>query len=146
MAPALADRPVPDDSAIHLGGDPHSLGERVPRGFLSLAPLDPNPKIANRRLFRGGFQKSSGRPALAQWLTDPANPLPARVMANRVWHHLFGAGIARSVDNLGLLGERPSIPSCSITWRWRLQRLDWSVKALIREIVLSRTYALAAAH
>ena len=146
MAPALADRPVPGDSAIHLGGDPHSLGERVPRGFLSLAPLDPNPKIANRRLFRGGFQKSSGRRELAQWLTDPANPLPARVMANRVWHHLFGAGIARSVDNLGLLGERPSHPELLDYLALRLQRLDWSVKALIREIVLSRTYALAAAH
>ncbi len=146
MAPALADRPVPSDAAIRLGGAPHSLGEKVPRGFLSLAPLDPNPKIANRRLFGIGFQKSSGRLELAQWLTDPGNPLPARVMANRIWHHLFGAGIARSVDNLGLLGERPSHPQVLDYLALRLQRLDWSVKGLIREIVHSRTYALAAAH
>ncbi len=146
IAPALADRPVPSDAAIRLGGAPHSLGERVPRGFLSLAPLDPNPKIANRRLFGIGFQKSSGRLELAQWLTDPGNPLPARAMANRVWHHLFGAGIARSVDNLGLLGERPSHPQLLDYLALRLQRLDWSVKGLIREIALSRTYGLAAAH
>ena len=146
MALALSDRPVPSDAAIRLGGDAHSLGERVPRGFLSLAPLDPRPKIANRRLIGFGFQKSSGRLELAQWLTDPANPLPARVMANRVWHHLFGAGIARSVDNLGLLGERPSHPALLDYLALRLQRQGWSVKGLIREIVLSRTYGLAAAH
>ena len=146
MALALRDRPVPRDAAIRLGGDVHSLGERVPRGFLSLAPLDPRPKIANRRLIGFGFQKSSGRLELAQWLTDPANPLPARAMANRVWHHLFGAGIARSVDNLGLLGERPSHPALLDYLALRLQRQGWSVKGLIREIVLSRTYGLAAAH
>ena len=67
-------------------------------------------------------------------------------MANRVWHHLFGAGIARSVDNLGLLGERPSHPALLDYLALRLQRQGWSVKGLIREIVLSRTYGLAAAH
>lgn len=141
---AMADRPVPTDAALRLGGDPHNPGERVPRGFLSLLPLPADPKIANRRLIGFGFQKSSGRLELAEWLTDPANPLPARVMANRIWHHLFGAGLVRTVDNFGLLGERPSHPELLDFLAVRFREEDWSIKALIREIVLSRTYRLAA--
>ncbi len=146
MALALAEEPEPENARICLGGNPHSLGDEIPRGFLSLVPLDPNPKIANRRLLGIGFQKSSGRIELARWLTDPANPLTAQVMANRIWHHLFSAGIVASVDNFGLLGERPSHPELLDHLALRLQRLDWSVKSLIREIVLSRTYRLAASH
>ena len=146
MALALADEPEPQNAHISLGGNPHSLGAEVARGFLSLVPLPATAKIANRRLIGIGFQKSSGRLELAQWLTDSDNPLTARVIANRVWHHLFGRGIVGSVDNFGLLGERPSHPELLDYLALRLQRLDWSVKALIREIVLSRTYALAAEH
>lgn len=146
MALALADEPEPENARIRLGGNPRSLGDEIPRGFLSLVPLDPNPKIANRRLIGIGFQKSSGRHELARWLTEPDNPLTARVMANRIWHHLFGAGIVASVDNFGLLGERPSHPELLDHLALRLQELDWSVKSLIREIVLSRTYGLAASH
>ena len=146
VALALADEPEPQDARICLGGNPHSLGAEVPRGFLSLAPLSANPKIANRRLIGIGFQKSSGRLELARWLTDPKNPLTARVIANRIWHHLFGRGIVSSVDNFGLLGERPSHPELLDWLAVRLQELDWSPKALIREIVLSRTYGLAAGH
>ena len=143
---ALADEPEPGDTHIRLAGNPHSLGEEVPRGFLSLVPLDPQPKIANRRQIGIGFQKSSGRLELAGWLTDPGNPLTARVMANRIWHHLFGRGIVSSVDNFGLLGDRPTHPELLDYLAVRLQRGGWSVKALIREIVLSRTYGLSAAH
>ena len=146
MAIALADQPEPEDTHIRLAGNPHSLGDRVPRGFLSLVPLDATPKIANRRLMGFGFQKSSGRLELAEWLTDPGNPLTARVMANRVWHHLFGTGLVASVDNFGLLGDRPTHPELLDYLALRLQALDWSVKGLIREIVLSRTYGLSAGH
>ncbi len=143
---ALSDDPEPQDASVCLGGNPRNLGESVPRGFLSLVPVDSTPKIANRRLIGVGFQKSSGRLELAEWLADPGNPLTPRVMANRIWHHLFGAGIVASVDNFGLLGERPTHPELLDYLAIRLQRLDWSVKALIREIVLSRTYALASSH
>ncbi len=143
---ALADEPEPRGTHLRLGGNPHSLGEEVPRGFLSLVPLPADPKIANRRLIGIGFQKSSGRLELARWLTDSGNPLTARVIANRIWHHLFGRGIVASVDNFGLLGERPSHPQLLDYLAVRLQALDWSIKALIREIVLSRTYGLAAGH
>ncbi len=146
MALALADQPIPANARIHLGGSPQSLGHEAPRGFLSLVPLDPHAKIANRRPIGIGVQKSSGRLELAQWLADPGNPLPARVMANRIWHHLFGVGIVASVDNVGLLGERPSHPELLDYLANRLRQLDWSVKGLIREIVLSRAYGLAASH
>lgn len=146
MAIALADHPEPEDTNIRLAGNPHSLGDRVPRGFLSLVPLDSTPKIANRRLIGIGFQKSSGRLELANWLTDPGNPLTARVMANRIWHHLFGTGLVASVDNFGILGARPTHPELLDYLALRLQALDWSVKGLIREIVLSRTYGLSGGH
>ena len=146
MALALADDPDPADARICLAGNPHSLGEEVRRGFLSLVPLDPSPKIANRRLFGIGYQKSSGRLELADWLADSRNPLPARVMANRVWHHLFGRGIVASADNFGILGDRPSHPELLDYLAVRLQRQEWSLKALIREIVLSATYRLSASH
>ncbi len=146
MALALSDVPIPANARICVGGSPHSLGDEVQRGFVSLVPLDARPKIANRRLFGLGFQKSSGRLELADWLVDPGNPLPARVMANRVWHHLFGRGIVPSVDNFGILGERPSHPGLLDYLALRLQREGWSVKRLVREIVLSATYRLSAAH
>ena len=146
MAVALEDDPEPEDARICLAGNPHSLGDSVPRGFLSLVPLDATPKIANRRLIGFGFQKSSGRLELADWLTHPDNPLTARVMANRVWHHLFGTGLVASVDNLGVLGDRPTHPGLLDHLANRLHALGWSVKGLVREIVLSRTYGLAADH
>ena len=146
VALATGDVPGPEDTRIRLAGNPHSLGDVVPRGFLSLVPLDPNPKIANRRLIGIGFQKSSGRLELAAWLTDSGNPLTARVMANRIWHHLFGRGIVASVDNFGLLGDRPTHPDLLDYLALRLQRSGWSVKDLIRAIVLSSTYGLSADH
>ena len=145
-AVALADDPEPEDASVCLGGNPRNLGDRVRRGFLSLVPLEANPKIANRRLIGTGFQKSSGRLELAGWLADAGNPLPARVMANRVWQHLFGAGIVATVDNFGLLGGRPTHPELLDYLALRLQQGGWSVKALVREIVLSRTYGLESSH
>ena len=146
VALTLADDPEPEDARICLGGNPRSLGEEVPRGFLSIVPAQGPTKIANRRLIGTGFQKSSGRLELAGWLFDPGNPLPARVMANRVWQHLFGRGIVASVDNFGTLGERPTHPALLDYLALRLRRQDWSVKALVREIVLSSAYGLSAAH
>ena len=107
---ALEDRDVPEPSPIHIQGNPHVTGVEVPRGFLAVATKTPPQPFANRRDFRGAYVKSSGRLELAQWLTEPSNPLTARVMVNRVWAHLFGAGLVRSVDNFGLRGEKPSHP------------------------------------
>ena len=67
-------------------------------------------------------------------------PLAARVMANRVWHHLFGSGIVRTTSNFGRTGAKPSNPKLLEYLAWRLVHQQWSTKKLIREIVLSETY------
>src|SRR6185503_12304010 len=85
----------------------------------------------------------SGRRELAEWVASPENPLTARVMANRVWHHLFGRGLVPSVDNFGAMGERPSHPALLDYLAARFVAQGWSVKTLIREIVLSHAYQLA---
>ncbi len=146
MALALADRAIPENARINLAGNPHMLGDEAPRAFLSLIKTDKPVKFAHRRLIEFGFQKSSGRLELANWLTDPENPLTARVMVNRIWHHLFGAGLVRSVDNFGLRGDLPSHPKLLDYLASRFVELNWSVKGVIREIALSRTYQLAAGH
>jgi hypothetical protein len=86
---------------------------------------------------------SSGRLELARWIVDPANPLTSRVMANRVWHWLIGVGLVRTVDNFGTTGETPSHPELLDHLAVQFVQQGWSVKKLIREIVLSRTYRLS---
>lgn len=122
------------DGHIHLRGSAHHLGDTVPRGFLEVVPVSGIPPIP---------AGESGRLELADWLTSPQNPLPARVMANRVWHWLFGAGIVRTTDNFGTTGEPPSHPELLDYLASRFVAEHWSVKRLIREIVLSRTYRLS---
>lgn len=85
-------------------------------------------------------KQQSGRLEFAQWLTRPEHPLTARVMANRVWRHLFGAGIVRTPDNFGFTGERPTHPELLDHLALKFVDGGWSVKALVREIVLSRAY------
>src|SRR5262249_57960434 len=87
--------------------------------------------------------KESGRRELAAWLASPDNPLTARVMVNRIWHHLFGAGLVRTVDNFGTVGERPSHPELLDYLALRFVRDGWSVKKMIRLLVLSRAYQMS---
>ena len=145
MAIATGDRDEPENCRINIRGDPHTLGEEVPRGFLSLVSAEPA-RFADRRELGGVYVKSSGRLELANWLVDPGNPLTARVMVNRIWHHLFGAGLVGSVDNLGRRGESPSHPALLDYLAARFMERDWSIKRLIREIVLTKTYQQASHH
>jgi len=137
MAMAVEDREQPADWYICVRGEPHKHGRKVPRGFLSVLPnhgkIDVN-------------AKQSGRLELARWIADERNPLTARVAVNRAWHHLFGAGIVRSVDNFGKLGERPSHPELLDRLAVDFAADGWSVKRLIRRIVLSRTYQMSSLH
>jgi hypothetical protein len=64
-------------------------------------------------------------------------------MVNRVWHWLFGAGLVRTTDNFGTTGEAPSHPELLDYLTVRFIEDDWSVKKLVRELVLSHTYQLA---
>jgi hypothetical protein len=75
-------------------------------------------------------------------LASPANPLTARVMVNRVWLHLFGRGLVPTPDNFGAAGARPSHPELLDTLAVDFMEDGWSIKRLIRRIVLSRAYGL----
>jgi hypothetical protein len=86
---------------------------------------------------------TSGRLELARWIADPDHPLTARVMVNRVWTHLFGAGLVETVDDFGRSGAAPSHRELLDYLATRFVEEGWSVKALIRAIVSSRTYQQA---
>ncbi|GIT31362.1 MAG: hypothetical protein Ct9H300mP1_34080 [Planctomycetaceae bacterium] len=122
------------DVKVHLRGDPQTLGDVVRRGVPAVLRGPPAPRIA---------EKTSGRLALARWLTDPRHPLTARVLVNRVWRWHFGRGLVVSTDNFGLLGEPPTHPGLLDWLSVRLIRDGWSIKRLHRLIVLSRTYGLS---
>lgn len=119
--------------AIHIRGSHLSLGKEVPRGFIEVmqSPDAPAPAFPRER---------SGRLELARWLTDPAHPVTARVIVNRVWTWHFGRGIVGTPDNFGLLGDAPSHPEL-LDWlaRW-LPANGWSLKDLHRLILTSRAY------
>jgi len=117
------------DSQLYERGEIAHPVKAVPRGF---------PRVIE---VKGTVShKESGRLELAQWLTSRENPLTARVMANRVWKHLLGAGLVRTVDNFGFSGERPSHPELLDYLAVKFMDGGWSVKSLIKEIVMSKTY------
>jgi hypothetical protein len=89
---------------------------------------------------------SSGRLELARWLTRPDHPLTARVMVNRVWQQHFGKGIVATPSNFGLRGEPPTHPELLDWLAARFVANGWSIKALHRDILLSKTYQLASSY
>jgi hypothetical protein len=134
MIPCDVDKPA--DESVRLSGQFDRLGDKVPRGFLSVIDGAPA-KIP---------EGQSGRIELARWLTDidsGAGQLAARVLANRVWHHAVGRGLVRTVDNFGRTGEAASHPELLDYLARELIDSGWSLKHLVRQIVLSRTFALS---
>ncbi len=106
--------------------------------------------VAHRRLMTaldGGrplqTSERSGRLELADRVLADDNPFPSRVAVNRVWQQLFGRGIVPSSDNFGVLGEAPSHPELLDYLADEFRRDGWSLKRLVRRMVLSRTYRLA---
>ncbi len=91
-------------------------------------------------------KESSGRLELAKWLTDPKHPLTARVMVNRVWRWHFGQGLVRTVDNFGLLAEKPLHPELLDFLATEFVKSGWSVKAMHRQIMLSASYQQSSTH
>jgi hypothetical protein len=115
---------------VHIRGNAETLGEEVPRHFLSiLAPGEPRP-----------FTSGSGRRELAECITSPDNPLTARVIVNRVWKEHFGCGLVATPSNFGRLGEPPSHPELLDYVAKRFIDSGWSFKWLHRAILLSATY------
>ena len=141
QAMGVRDKPKPINVKIHVNGDISKLGPVVPRGFLTAYQTVSS---ANKfSLSEKITAKASGRLQLARWLTDPDHPQTARVAVNRIWQHLFGQGIVRTVDDFGVYGARPSHPELLDHLANRFVANGWSVKRLIRTIVLSRTYQLS---
>jgi hypothetical protein len=134
VALGIRDARTVGDTEIRIRGEAEKLGPVVPRGFLSVLEVHGAARInANQ----------SGRLELAQWLTSRHNPLTPRVMVNRVWQHLFGQGLVRSVDNFGVTGDLPSHPELLDHLAARFIKDGWSVKRLVRALVLSRAYQLS---
>ena len=124
----------PGNSPLYIRGEIDDPGPLVPRGFLTVLTPGSPPAIS---------ASQSGRRELADWLASKSNPLTARVMVNRVWLNLFGEGLVRTPDNFGSTGEKPTHPALLDLLATQFMRDGWSVKALVRSIVLSRTYQLA---
>ncbi len=89
--------------------------------------------------------ESERRLALAKWIGSRDNPLTARVIVNRVWHHHFGTGIVSTPSDLGKNGAAPSHPELLDWLAWNFMRNDWSLKWLHREILNSATYQQSSA-
>jgi hypothetical protein len=135
FAMAVRDRAEPADLAVRIRGDVDSLGNMVPRGFLSVVQTKAASTVRQTQ--------QSGRLELARWIAARDNPLTARVAVNRIWQHLFGRGLVDSVDNFGTTGDKPSHPELLDYLATRFVDGGWSVKRTIRDIVLSRTYQLS---
>jgi cytochrome c553 len=116
---------------IHLRGSHLTLGAEVPRGIPAVLELDGPVAIP---------EEASGRLQLAEWLTDPRNPLTARVIANRVWRWHFGRGLVASVDNFGTTGESPTHPALLDWLAVELIESGWSLNHLHRLMLTSRAW------
>ncbi len=117
------------DAHVYLRGQWKTPGPKVARGVPRILASEPL-----------AIASGSGRRELAEWVTQPRNPLTARVLVNRLWQHHFGAGLVRTSTNFGLRGERPSHPELLDHLAAELIRSGWSVKSLQRAMVLSEAY------
>ena len=118
------------DANILFGGEIEKPAQEVPRGFVRiLGNLNFNPKGNN-----------SGRLELAKAMTSKNNPLTARVMVNRIWMHLIGKPLVETPSNFGFNGMKPSNQKLLDHLAVRFMQHDWSIKDMIREIMMSDTY------
>ena len=129
-AMVLLDNQKPHNAQIFRRGNPRSRGATVPRQFLGLLS----------RGERKPFTNGSGRLELARAIADPQNPLTARVMVNRVWQRLFGSGLVSTPSDFGTSAEPPTHPKLLDYLAAGFVQSDWSLKHLIRSVVISSTY------
>ncbi|GAB5441853.1 MAG: DUF1549 domain-containing protein [Fuerstiella sp.] len=147
LALAAAEAEAIRDCEICIRGEHRNTGDVVPRGFLQVvSEAQPDFPV-----------DESGRRELAEWIADASNPLTGRVIVNRVWAHLFGEGIVRSVDNFGALGQRPTHPELLDHLAARFVTpaggttpaghagFGWSIRKLIRELVMTEAYVRSTA-
>lgn len=125
---------IPQD--VFIRGNSGRRGERAPRRFLSILSSAETPEFPN----------GSGRLDLARAITDPKNPLTARVIVNRVWAWHFGEGLVRTVSDFGIQGDTPSHPEL-LDWlaQWFVEN-GWSLKKLHRLILTSQAWQRSSTH
>tara|TARA_R110002072_G_scaffold173600_2_gene328339 strand:+ start:123330 stop:125855 length:2526 start_codon:yes stop_codon:yes gene_type:complete len=130
----VRDREKVVDVPVLKRGEIDQPGDVVPRAF---------PTVFGLRQANALSKDASGRLEFAQWLTDPQHPLTSRVMVNRIWKHVFGEGLVATVDDFGSTGQLPSHPELLDFLALRFVENEWSIKSMVRELVLSRTYRQA---
>jgi hypothetical protein len=130
---STADAPLIHNARVQLKGDPTRLGREVPRRFFEVFGGQALPPDA----------PGSGRRELAQWIADPAHPLTARVMTNRIWHWHFGKGIVQTPSDFGRQGRPPTHPELLDWLASRFVEAGWSVKAIHRLITASHVYRIS---
>ncbi|MCG8648178.1 MAG: DUF1549 and DUF1553 domain-containing protein, partial [Pirellulales bacterium] len=130
----LVDKKNPIDSPILIRGQPGNRGPIAPRQFFT----------ALRRPDEPRFQDGSGRWELAQRIASADNPLTARVMVNRIWGHLVGKPLVDSPSDFGFRTQQPAVPEILDDLAHEFST-HWSVKRIVRRIVLSRIYRQSAA-
>jgi len=121
------------NAKIQLRGDPKRLGDEVSRHFPMVLGGQELPPAA----------PSSGRLQLAEWLTEPTNPLTARVMVNRIWQHHFGQGLVQTPNDFGHQGKRPTHPELLDYLATQFIADGWSIKAMHKRILLTQVWQLA---
>ena len=125
----MADLDLGRDYRVNVRGVYEDLGEVVPRGHVEVLRANHN-----------GQPSGSGRLELAELVASRDNPLTARVLVNRVWHWVFGSGIVRTPNDFGHLGDQPSHPQLLDYLADEFVQNGWSVKQLVRSLVLSQTF------
>lgn len=129
----------PPPSYFLVRGDVNSKGGVMKPGFIAVATYNNPPTV----LPPADRHTSGRRLALAAWLTSRDNPLPARVMVNRIWAHHFGRGIVASLDNFGRMGEQPTNQELLDWLAVEFMNRGWSVKQMQRLMLTSEAYQMA---
>ena len=132
----------PPPSYLLLRGDPNAKGSLMKPGFVTAATYG-NPPT---EIPPADGRTSGRRRALAEWLASPQNPLPARVIVNRIWHHHFGRGIVATLDNFGKMGDAPTHPELLDYLAVEFMHRGWSIKQMHRLIMTSEAYQMASAY
>lgn len=137
LAPArivagVADQDQGFDVPVYNRGDFRTPGDMAPRHYLEVISGSAE-----------GAHTGSGRTEVADRITDPRNPLTARVMANRIWYWMFGTGIVRTPDDFGHMGEPPSHPELLDFLATKLMNEGWSIKRMVRAVALTQAFKMS---
>ncbi len=145
----------PPITRIHIRGNHLTKGEAVEPAFLTVtgasSPKIVPPEATSSTPFASllrdqGVKPTSGRRrALAEWIASPENPLTARVIVNRLWHHHFGRGIVATPNDFGRTGQAPTHPELLDWLASELINHGWSLKHIHRTILLSKTWQQSSA-